>query len=445
MRLLSQIFQPIITIPKGAKIKNTEITCKSQKLLLECGLVRPTSAGFFTLLPLARRAITKLENIIQRCLDDIGAQRITLPCLTTAKLWATSGRLDDVGPELIKVVDRHGKNFLLAPTHEEAIADLLADVGPLSYKQLPIILYQIGNKYRDEHRPKHGLLRAREFNMMDAYSAHCTHACAARAYSALTDAYRRVFRALDAPVCRVEAPTGEMGGSLSHEWQLPAPAGEDAIAVCPSCSHTTLAAEINACVKCGKETERVNSIEVGHTFILGTRYSEPLQANFVGPDSSGPVYMGCYGIGITRLLAAILEVMSSEKSMRWPKEIAPYTAVVIGPKEGSKEWSQHDFNKVMDVARQIDRNGFRDDVVVDDRHTLTIGKRLMMADRTGYPYIIVCGRSALETPPRYELYRSTPGEAQPPQLLTIDELINVMRENKLNIDLEYKENVNMVK
>ncbi|XP_050359601.1 probable proline--tRNA ligase, mitochondrial isoform X2 [Nymphalis io] len=441
MRLISQIFQPVVTIPKGAKIKNTEITCKSQKLLLECGLVRPTSAGLFTLLPLARRAVTKIENIIHRCLEEVGAQRITLPCLTSAKLWAASGRLDDVGPELIKVEDRHGKKFLLAPTHEEAIADLLADVGPISYKQLPFTLYQIGNKYRDEQRPKHGLLRAREFSMMDAYSVHASHSCAADTYSALTRAYTKIFRTLDLPVLRVQAPTGEMGGTLSHEWQLPSSAGEDTVAVCPSCSHTTLANETEECAKCGKEIERVNSIEVSHTFVLGTRYSEPLQVNCVGPDSSAPLHMGCYGIGITRLLAAILEVLSSDKSMRWPIEVAPYSAVVIGPKEGSKEWLKHDFDRVLGVAQRIHENGYRGDVLVDDRHGLTIGKRLMMADRIGYPFIIVCGKSALETPPRYELYRSTGGEAPTPQLLTIDELLTVMNERKNNINIEYRENV----
>ncbi|XP_046975408.1 probable proline--tRNA ligase, mitochondrial [Vanessa cardui] len=441
MRLLSQIFQPVITIPKGAKIKNTEITCKSQKLLLECGLVRPTSAGLFTLLPLARRAVTKIENIIHRCLEEVGAQRITLPCLTSAKLWAATGRLDDVGPELIKVEDRHGKKFLLAPTHEEAIADLLADVGPISYKQLPFTLYQIGNKYRDEHRPKHGLLRAREFSMLDAYSVHATPACAAHTYGALTRAYANIFRTLDLPVRRVEAPTGDMGGTLSHEWQLPSSAGEDVLAVCPSCSHTTLARETNECAKCGKETERINSIEVGHTFVLGTRYSEPLQATCVGPDATGPLHMGCYGIGITRLLAAILEVLSTEKSMRWPLEVAPYSAVVIGPKEGSKEWAKLGFEAVLAVGRRLHEAGLRDDVLVDDRHGLTIGKRLMMADRIGYPFIIVCGRSALETPPRYELYRSTGGEAPTPQLLTMDELLTVMNKRKNVINIEYRENV----
>ncbi|XP_041968139.1 probable proline--tRNA ligase, mitochondrial [Aricia agestis] len=430
MRLISKTFQPLITIPKGAKIKNTDITCKSQKLLLENGLLRPTSSGFFTLLPLARRVLNKLEHIIHQQMDFVGAQRISLPNLTSSKLWETSGRLNAIGPELIKVEDRHGKKYLLAPTHEEAISELLADVGPVSHKQLPLLVYQISNKYRDEHRPKHGLLRSREFSMLDAYSLHQDHDTAAITYDRFTDAYRHIFDKLDLPVYRVEAPTGDMGGTISHEWQLTAAAGEDAIKLCSSCSHTELADGNSQCSQCGKETKQINSIEVGHTFILGTKYSESLKANFV--ESHGtqvPLTMACYGIGITRLLAASLEALSSETAMRWPRAIAPYSAIVIGPKEGSKEWAHHDFEKVLEVSIRISEAGLEDDVVVDDRHALTIGKRMMMADRMGYPYIIVCGRSTLESPSRYELYQTHLQQSKP-QLLTLSELITAITDSR---------------
>ncbi|KAH9645540.1 hypothetical protein HF086_006697, partial [Spodoptera exigua] len=193
MRYLSKLFQPVITIPKNAKIKNTEITCKSQKLLLECGLIRPTGPGLFTILPLARRSLDKLETLIRSCIEAAGGQKMAVPSLTSASLWDKTGRLQEIGPELIKMEDRHGKKYLLAPTHEEAIADLLADVGPLSYKQLPLLLYQIGNKYRDEARPKHGLLRAREFSMMDAYGVHESERCARDVYCAVTEAYSTIM------------------------------------------------------------------------------------------------------------------------------------------------------------------------------------------------------------------------------------------------------------
>lgn len=423
MRYLSKLFQPVITIPKNAKIKNTEITCKSQKLLLECGLIRPTGPGLFTILPLARRSLDKLENLIRSCIEAAGGQRMAVPSLTSATLWDKTGRLQEIGPELIKMEDRHGKKYLLAPTHEEAIADLLADVGPLSYKQLPLLLYQIGNKYRDEARPKHGLLRAREFSMLDAYGVHEHEQCAREVYSAVTDAYYRLFQTLDLPVHRVEAPSGDMGGPLSHEWQLPAPAGEDTVYVCNTCARAAL--QEGPCHKCGGETKEVQSIEVGHTFLLGSKYSAALSA--LCTPSSGPpapLYMSCYGIGITRLLSASIEALSSDKCLRWPDPIAPYSVCIIGPKEGSREWQTHGIGAISQLYQTLEsvRPG---DVIVDDRHQLTIGKRLMMADRMGYPYIVVIGKAALSDPARYEVYRSCDATASV-QLLTATELLGLL-------------------
>ncbi|VVC86845.1 unnamed protein product, partial [Leptidea sinapis] len=399
------------------------------QLLLECGLIRPTSAGLFTILPLARRAIDKLENLIHKCLEHVNAQRMSLPSLTSARLWERSGRLDQVGAELLMVQDRHNKQYLLAPTHEEAVTELMADVGPLSYKQLPLLIYQISNKYRDELRPKHGLLRAREFQMLDLYGVHADEASAASVYDDVTGVYRRLFDSLHLPVYRVSAPPGEMGGSVSHEWQLPAAAGEDTVAVCPSCSHVSLR---GPCQRCGSETTTLNSIEVGHTFVLGTRYSECLQARCTPPDSNPtPLVMSCYGIGITRLLAGSIEHLSSETSIRWPAPIAPYTALVIGPKEGSKEWLSHNPERVRGVSQLITDALGDEEVIIDDRHHLTIGKRLMLADRMGYPYIIVCGRSSTDTPPKYELYRSNSGHEEPgPLLLELSPLLEHIKQSQ---------------
>lgn len=430
MRYLSRIFQPVIVIPKNAKIKNTEITCKSQKLLLECGLIRPSSSGLFSILPLARRALDKLETHIRACIEAAGAQRLSLPCLTAASLWERTGRLQDIGPELMKLDDRHGKKYLLAPTHEEALADLLADVGPISYKQLPLLLYQISNKYRDEHRPKHGLLRAREFSMLDAYGAHSTEDCALQVYSTVSEAYRKLFEKLQLPIYRVTAPSGDMGGSVSHEWQLPADAGEDQLSVCSNCSHTTLEAK-DICEKCGQKTSFVQSIEVGHTFILGTKYSTPLEANHTPPKGAAkPIIMSCYGIGITRLLAASLEALSTDKCLRWPKLIAPYTICIIGPKEGSKEWESHGWDAICRLHDTIAQSTpYCEDILIDDRHHLTIGKRLMMADRMGYPFIVVCGKSTQESPPRYEVHAISSADSSA-QLLTLEQLIHYIKNDK---------------
>ncbi|XP_028034379.1 probable proline--tRNA ligase, mitochondrial [Bombyx mandarina] len=432
MRYLSRIFQPVITIPKNAKIKNTEITCKSQKLLLECGLVRPTTSGFFTLLPLARRALDKLENLIKTCIESSGAQRLSLPALTSAGLWAKTGRLENAAAELLTLEDRHNKKYLLAPTYEEAIAELLSDLKPISYKQLPIILYQISNKYRDELRPKHGLLRAREFSMLDAYGAHASSACALQVYGRMATAYEHLFRALHLKVHKVEAPSGDMGGSFSHEWQLAATSGEDQIKVCPSCSHAALLNdEGTRCQSCGKDAEILQSIEVGHTFILGTKYSEALEATYCPPSGPPlPIIMSCYGIGITRLLAASLEALSTEKALRWPKAIAPYSAIIIGPKEGSKEWNDHGMDQVKLVYDALNSvPALRSDVLVDDRHGLTIGKRLLMADKMGYPIVIACGKESSSNPPRYEV--TIDGATQ---LCTAQELVQTLSDKYTHLE-----------
>ncbi|XP_052750772.1 probable proline--tRNA ligase, mitochondrial isoform X2 [Galleria mellonella] len=424
----------------------------------ECGLIRPTSSGFFSLLPLAQRSVEKLIHLIRRHIEAAGAQRITLPALTAESLWERTGRLDEVGVELMKMEDRHGKKYLLAPTHEEAIADLLADVGPISYKQLPLLLYQVSSKYRDERRPKHGLLRAREFLMLDAYAAHAHNPADSHnptesnnpadshnpagshaepdVYARLTNAYAQIFQELQLPVYRVAAPAGDMGGSVSHEWQLRAAAGEDQIAVCPSCSHATLDTSGSGCGRCGKEMEIANSIEVGHTFVLGTRYSEPLRALVVpAAGSTRPLAMSCYGIGITRLFAAGVEALSSEKSLRWPEGIAPYSAIIIGPKEGSREWSQHGWEAVQRVYRAAAAvPALGGDVLLDDRHGLTIGKRLLMADRMGYPYIVVCGKSTLDPVPKYEVYRSEAHHATQPELLTLEELVDYLSQRTIRVN-----------
>ncbi|KPJ02223.1 putative prolyl-tRNA synthetase, mitochondrial [Papilio xuthus] len=442
MRYLSQIFQPVITIPRDAVIKNTEITCKSQKLLLECGLVRPTSAGFFTILPLARRVLNKLESLVHHCMEEIGAQRMSLPSLTAAKLWERTGRLQDIGVELLKVEDRHGKKYVLSPTHEEAMADLLADIGPLSYKQLPLLLYQISNKFRDEPRPKHGLLRSREFSMLDAYGAHTTPACASETYDRVNNAYTKLFDTLKLPIHRVAAPSGAMGGTLSHEWQLVADAGEDILEVCLKCDNVVRADTASGvCDKCGSETKRVNSIEVGHTFVLGERYSAALGAHYTAPDAtSTPIYMSCYGIGITRLLAASVEALGNDKALRWPDAIAPYRLLIIGPKEGSKEWLVGGWEEVQRLGQELEQVGLEGDVVLDDKHTHTIGRRMKAADRMGYPIIVVCGRSATENPPKYELYTSRAVGYTAPVLLTrselITEVVRIVRNGNIEIQLK---------
>ncbi|RVE43088.1 hypothetical protein evm_012262 [Chilo suppressalis] len=212
-----------------------------------------------------------------------------------------------------------------------------------------------------------------------------------------------------------------MGGSLSHEWQVCARAGEDLIEICPSCSHAAIPSQGKQCSRCGSETDTHSCIEVGHTFILGTKYSEPLKAQFTSSSGvSEPLIMSCYGIGITRLLAASLEALSTDTCLRWPRPIAPYSAIIVGPKEGSKEWLSH-ADSIEQVYHQLDSiPSLRGDVIIDDRHNMTIGKRLMMADRLGFPLAVVLGKSMYSG--QVEVYRSTPGRQFESQLMTLQQM-----------------------
>ncbi|CAG9789748.1 unnamed protein product [Diatraea saccharalis] len=261
--------------------------------------------------------------------------------------------------------------------------------------------------------------------MMDAYGAHAHEQCARALYGDLAAAIGRIFDKLQLPVYRVEAPAGDMGGSVSHEWQLRACAGEDRLRVCADCGHARLALPSTGggerCPRCGGHTDTLNSIEVGHTFMLGARYSRPLLAAYTAPGGgSEPLHMTCYGIGITRLLAAGVEALSSESHLRWPAHVAPCSAVLVGPKEGSKEWLSHS-DMIEQVYRQLDAvPALRGDVLVDDRHHLTIGKRLLMADRLGCPLVVVLGKSVSSG--QVEVYRAGADGQLQPELMTLEQL-----------------------
>ncbi|KAG7298362.1 hypothetical protein JYU34_017977 [Plutella xylostella] len=251
--------------------------------------------------------------------------------------------------------------------------------------------------------------------MMDAYSHHASEECVLNTYERMSRAYRDIFEGLGLKVFQVEAPSGAMGGSLSHEWQAVAEAGEDSLTICQRCQHAGLEA---TCPRCGGEGEVVSSIEVGHTFVLNTRYSSPLGASYTDAQGARPALRAaCYGVGGSRLLAACVEARG-----RWPRSVAPYSALVVPPKEGSKEWQQLGWSSVEQVYSQLSvLPTLRDDVIVDDRCDMTIGKRLMQANRMGYPYVVVMGKAALESPPRYELvYGSST------QLLTMPELLKTI-------------------
>uniref|UniRef100_A0A8D0FGM8 Probable proline--tRNA ligase, mitochondrial n=1 Tax=Strix occidentalis caurina TaxID=311401 RepID=A0A8D0FGM8_STROC len=343
--LLSQLFQPLnlqVGGEAGWDGRAGEPTCRSQKLMLQAGLIHPASPGCYHYLPPTVRAMEKLVKAVDEEMQAVAGQKLNMPSLSSAELWRASGRWDGMGTELFRLADRHGKDYCLGPTHEEAVTELVAAQSNLSYKQLPLRLYQVTRKFRDEPKPRFGLLRSREFYMKDMYTFDASEEAARQTYDLVCDAYRSLFNRLGLPFVKVRAATGSIGGTVSHEFQLPADVGEDRLVLCPAghfaANVETLNREQMSCPTCGEKLTQTRGIEVGHTFYLGTKYSSVSNAVFYSPENKPQLAeMGCYGLGITRILAASIEVLSTEDSIRWPSLIAPYQLCFIPPKRGSKE------------------------------------------------------------------------------------------------------------
>ncbi|XP_021936027.1 probable proline--tRNA ligase, mitochondrial isoform X2 [Zootermopsis nevadensis] len=333
---VSKLFQPQNVVPKDNKVKNEDCLSKSQKLMLDLGVIRQASAGAFHMLPLSERSLQKLISIVDDEMSKIDAQKLMLPLLTPGELWKTTGRWEDVGEELFTLKDRHDKEFVLSPTHEEAVTDLIASVPQLSYRQFPLRLYQVSNKFRDEMRPRFGLLRGKEFIMKDLYTFDVSQEAASETYKAVSEAYENIFRRIGIRYLRVSAAAGIMGGSISHEYHFLATTGETQLLTCESCGYGTSAENsvTHDCPACGHSFLQCRpGIEVGHTFLLGTKYSLPLKAKFTtATGKSDFLQMGSYGLGMTRILAASVEVLSLPDQIRWPIALAPYTVCIIPPK-----------------------------------------------------------------------------------------------------------------
>ncbi|KAK0094522.1 hypothetical protein PV326_010677 [Microctonus aethiopoides] len=397
----SKLLQPIKVYPKGSSIKNDGLS-KSHRLMLDMGIIRQANTGLYTLLPLGNRVLEKLISIVDYQLSNIGAQKINLPNLTNANLWAKTGRLKTMIPEIFQVKDRHGASYILGPTHEEAITDLIANIGPMQKNQLPLLLYQISNKWRDEMKPRLGLFRSREFVMKDLYSFDLADEEALKSYKSIDKTYKNILDQIGIPYIVAIGDTGLMGGTMSHEYHYLSSIGEDSVLSCNSCGiHVNaILDDKSTCRNCNQLLEKNSAIEIGHTFLLGTKYSSVLQATCHFNNNRVPLAMGCYGLGLTRIISAAVEILSTNEDLRWPKCIAPYTVCVIPPKENSKEYpATHYADKIIEMLYEKDI-----DFLIDDRIDLTIGRRMMDARRTGYPYIIVVGRTAMESNPLFELH-----------------------------------------
>uniref|UniRef100_T1J9G0 proline--tRNA ligase n=1 Tax=Strigamia maritima TaxID=126957 RepID=T1J9G0_STRMM len=400
---LSQFF------PSPAMSLDDKKTDKTTTLMLNYGLIRASSPGMYHLMPLAVRSMEKLTNLVDKMMRSIGCQKIEMTSILPRELLETSGRWNALKSDLFKLDDRNNHSYILAPTHEEAAMHLLKSAGNFM-QYLPL---KITNKFRDEMNPEKGLIRAKQFLMKDLYSFDETEELALQTYDLVNEAYQSFFSNLGLNVIKVKAANAAMGGTLSHEYHVISEAGDDRLLVCPdghfAANEETLDNGDLSCAACGHRLEKKNGIELGHTFLLGTRYSEPFQAVYKRDNQTIPVQMASYGLGLTRILATAISVYSLENQIRWPEQIAPYRMCIIAPKKGSKEEKAASNLVQLLYEKQIQCPGWEDEVVIDDRTMQTIGKRLIEAQKLGFPYIVVVGKKVLDSHPKVEIHHLTTG------------------------------------
>ncbi|MEP1516252.1 MAG: proline--tRNA ligase [Nitratireductor sp.] len=405
---LSRFFLPIL------KENPREAEIVSHRLMLRAGMIRQQGQGSFSWLPLGKRVLDKVNRIIREEQDRAGAQEILMPTIQSADLWIESGRYEDYGKEMLRITDRHERNMLYGPTNEEMVTDIFRSYVR-SYKDLPLNLYHIQWKYRDEVRPRFGVMRSREFLMKDAYSFDLDFDGARAAYNRMFVAYLRTFARMGLQAIPMRADTGPIGGDLSHEFIILASTGESEV----FCRKDFLEFEVpDATVDFGDdaqiadivaawttpyaatdemhdeaawaaiaEDEKVSArgIEVGHIFHFGTKYSEPMKASVTGPDGKEHfVSMGSYGIGPSRLLAAIIEASHDDNGIVWPESVAPFDIALINMKAGDAAC-----DRVCEELYEKLRAAGRD-VLYDDTDQRAGGK-FATAALTGLPWQVIVG------------------------------------------------------
>ncbi len=367
-----------------------EAQITSHKLMLRAGLVRMLIAGVYLYLPLGLRVLRNIERIIREEMNSSGAHEVLLSALQPIELWQESGRDEVIGEVMIRFTDRRGRKLSLGPTHEEVIT-FLARQDIRSYRDLPVILYQIQTKFRDELRPRFGLIRCCEFIMKDAYSFDADEKGLDESYRKMFSAYERIFSRMGLEFASIQADTGVMGGSESAEFLVPAPCGEDKLIRCKACSTTygTESDEVPPCPSCSwTDVEVVPAIEVGHIFKLGTKYSESMGLYFLDKDGKKkPVIMGCYGIGVSRLISAIIEQNNDEKGIIWPEEVSPFDLVLITVNISDATMASVSEN-LYATLKEKDL-----DVLWDDRDERA-GVKFNDADLIGIPWQVVVGKKA---------------------------------------------------
>ncbi len=366
------------------------------RLLERGGFVYKTMAGAYDYLPLGFRVLQKINNIIREEMNAIGGQELLLTALQPKDRWVRSGRWEALADIMYQFKDHSDREVGLATTHEEPLAEI-ATRSILSYKDLPLFVYQIQSKFRDEPRAKSGLMRGREFLMKDLYSFHADDKDLEAFYEKADQAYRKIFKRLGLKFLVTEASGGTFTKQFSHEYQVLSEAGEDHVLYCGKCGHTqnqeiTTMRIGTKCPKCGRDEIRAGkSIEIGNIFKLGTKFSQPFGLYYADRrGAKSAVVMGCYGIGPGRLMATLVEVGHDDKGIIWPDLAAPFSVHIIEVKSGKaavKKAAENLCKKLL--AKNVE-------VLYDDRDDKTAGEKFADADLIGIPWRAVVSERSLE-------------------------------------------------
>ena len=375
----------------------------SHKLMLRAGMVRKVASGIYTWLPLGLKVLRKIENIVREEMDTSGAQEVLMPMVQPKELWDETNRWEKMGPELLRIQDRHDRDFCLGPTHEEVITDLIRN-NVKSYKELPLNIYQIQTKFRDEVRPRYGVMRGREFLMKDSYSFNIDEACLEETYLTMRNTYKKVLERMGLEYKIVSADSGAIGGDASEEFHVLAETGEDTIAVSDSSEY---AINTELLLKEGEDIESLEGkpspdgkgtieikkgIEVGHIFQLGKVYAEDMKANVLNNEGkASTLYMGCYGIGVSRLVAAAIEQNNDDKGIIWPHSIAPFDINIIAIGYEKDEKIAEASNN---LYKELTEMGY--DVLLDNRKD-GYGTKIKDSELIGVPLNIIIGKQFLES------------------------------------------------
>jgi len=408
---LSRYFLPILReVPKEAEIV-------SHRLMLRAGMLRQEAAGIYAWLPLGFRVLKKIEQIVREEQDRAGAIELLMPTLQLADLWRESERYDAYGPEMLRIKDRHERELLYGPTNEDMITEIFR-AYVRSYRELPKILYHIQWKFRDEQRPRFGVMRGREFLMKDAYSFDLDEAAARMSYNKMFVAYLRTFSRMGLKAIPMRAETGPIGGDLSHEFIILTETGESGVFchkdvldlpipppdidyygdltphIRPWTSLYAATSDVHDAARFEREVPpdkrlHTRGIEVGQIFYFGTKYSVPMKATVTGSDGvDRPIHGGSYGVGVSRLVGAIIEACHDDAGIKWPEPVAPFRVIILNLKQGSSETDA----ACEQLYRALSAKGI--DVLYDDTDQRP-GAKFATADLIGIPWQVQIGPRGL--------------------------------------------------